>query len=343
MLARAGLVKLWWRCRLWAVLALLLAACAGDTGVLTDDGGSAAPKGRTPPPVLLQSLTGLPEDRARIFKDALAAAAGRHDIGIVEGGGFQSGNYTLTGIFQNAGAGETFTLSYRFELRDEAGAVVETIAGSEPGGPAISPDMLQRIAEHAARQMAGRMAQLGFATRVGKLTMPPPYLYVRAGPGAQNEIDLETLHGPRAVQPVGVAPKIAAVPPPPDPAVAQSGKVEIRVVAVVAVEGSPGPGNRELTEAMRRTLQAAGWPVVAAPRADALIVRGKVALTNPASGSQKVSLVWAVETPAGRSLGDVRQANDVPAGSLDAGWGEAATAVAEAAAAGIFDIIDRHR
>ena len=37
-------------------------------------------------------------------------------------------------------------------------------------------------------------------------------------------------------------------------------------------------------------------------------------------------------SPTGKVLGDVKQANDVPAGSLDEGWGGAATAVAEAAA-----------
>ena len=56
-----------------------------------------------------------------------------------------------------------------------------------------------------------------------------------------------------------------------------------------------------------------------------------------------VSLSWVVKSPTGKVLGDVKQANDVPAGSLDEGWGGAATAVAEAAASGIFDVVKRYR
>ena len=66
-------------------------------------------------------------------------------------------------------------------------------------------------------------------------------------------------------------------------------------------------------------------------------------LSKPKGTSQKVALSWVVETPQGKSLGDVKQANSVPTGSLDQGWGEAATVVAEAAAGGIFDIIKKYR
>ena len=56
---------------------------------------------------------------------------------------------------------------------------------------------------------------------------------------------------------------------------------------------------------------------------------------------QSVSVRWEVTSPDGKRLGDVKQANRVPAGALDRGWGEAAFAVAEAAAMGIFDIVKR--
>jgi hypothetical protein len=59
--------------------------------------------------------------------------------------------------------------------------------------------------------------------------------------------------------------------------------------------------------------------------------------------TQSVSLRWLVKSPTGKVLGDVKQANDIPAGSLDGGWGGAATAVAEAAATGIFDVVKRYR
>src|SRR5882672_817523 len=78
------------------VLGLLLVACGGGGNL-----GSTSqpnPKGKTPPPVLLQQLTGIPPDKLKPFKDALAQSAGQHDIGIVEGSG-GPGAYSLSGTF----------------------------------------------------------------------------------------------------------------------------------------------------------------------------------------------------------------------------------------------------
>jgi hypothetical protein len=123
---------------------------------------------------------------------------------------------------------------------------------------------------------------------------------------------------------------------------AKPGQREIRAVAVVPVKGSPGGGDAELTAAMRKTLSAAGWPVVSKPQADALTIVGRVKVAAKGK-SQTVSLRWEVQSPDGKTLGDVKQSNEVPAGALDQGWGPAALAVAEAAASGIFDIVTRYR
>ncbi len=119
-----------------------------------------------------------------------------------------------------------------------------------------------------------------------------------------------------------------------------SGQRQIRAVAVVPVKGSPGGGDAELTAAMRKTLSAAGWPVVSKPQPDALTIVGRVKVAPKGEG-QSVSVRWEVKSPDGKTLGDVKQANDVPLGALDQGWGPAALAVAEAAASGIFDIVKR--
>ena len=127
------------------------------------------------------------------------------------------------------------------------------------------------------------------------------------------------------------------------PATAKPGQQAIRAVAVVPVRGSPGDGDDELTTAMRKTLSEAGWPVVSRPQADALTIEGHVKLSAKDDSTQSVALRWLVKSPTGKVLGDVKQANDIPAGSLDGGWGGAATAVAEAAATGIFDVVKRYR
>jgi len=120
------------------------------------------------------------------------------------------------------------------------------------------------------------------------------------------------------------------------------GQRAIRAVAVVPVKGSPGEGDAELTAAMRKTLSAAGWPVVSKPQADALTIVGRVKVAAKGE-NQAVSLSWDVKSPDGETLGSVKQANEVPHGALDGGWGPAATAVAEAAATGIFDIVKSYR
>ena len=94
---------------------------------------------------------------------------------------------------------------------------------------------------------------------------------------------------------------------------------------------------------MRKTLADAGWPVLKAPRADALTIAGAVKMGPPQKGQQTVALAWSVITPDGETLGVIRQSNDVEAGSLDRRWGEAASYVAEGAATGVFDLIKKYR
>jgi len=113
----------------------------------------------------------------------------------------------------------------------------------------------------------------------------------------------------------------------------------IRAVAVPQVKGAPGDGNRELTSAMREVLKNAGWPVRSKPGDDTLTVRGKVKLGQKKKGKQPITLAWVVSDPAGAVLGTVKQANRVPAGSVDRGFGPNAKYVAQAAAPGIFNLV----
>ena len=61
----------------------------------------------------------------------------------------------------------------------------------------------------------------------------------------------------------------------------------------------------------------------------------------PASRSQKVVLKWIVAMSDGKVLGTVAQANQVPAGSLDKGWGQTADLAAQAASQGIFAVVKK--
>lgn len=179
---------------------------------------------------------------------------------------------------------------------------------------------------------------------------PPVDTTVRAGPDAEKDIDYETLYGSAitaapeptpTIDPPGKLP--AAAPAQESPPAADPDKPLIRAVAVASVTGAPGSGNRELATALKQVLTDAGWPVVPGRGDDTLAIEGRVALAKPNGAAQKVTLSWTVRMPDGRAVGTVEQANDVPAGSLDEGWGETAEMAAQAAAAGIFDLVDKLR
>ena len=184
---------------------------------------------------------------------------------------------------------------------------------------------------------------------------PPWEAFVKAGPGAEKELDLETLNGPGGQLPGAATPPPPDTAPPPEVAAAeqqtkatetkepQKPGIVIKSVAVPTVEGGTGSGNSDLTNAMRQVLREAGWPVVSAPTPDAITIRGKVITTPPNGAMQTVKLQWIISTPDGKRLGDIAQANDVAAGSLEKGWGENARFATEAAAEGIFKLIQGYR
>ncbi len=174
---------------------------------------------------------------------------------------------------------------------------------------------------------------------------PPWETLVKAGPGAEKDIDLETLNGPQAAP----ADLTAAAPPPQQPEVSaparpeKPGAIAIKAVAVLAVDGASAQANKELTLAMRKVLKEAGWPVLTAPRKDALAIRGHVELGAALGANQAVHISWQVASPKGKELGKVDQNNQVAAHSLDGAWGKTAALAAQAAADGLFKLIAGYR
>jgi hypothetical protein len=116
-------------------------------------------------------------------------------------------------------------------------------------------------------------------------------------------------------------------------------------LAVDAVRGAPGDGNRALTQAIRKALAGGGYVIVDAGRPAAYRLSGDVSVAPATGGRQATRIVWRVValdgTQDGRSVGRAAQENTVPAGSLDGAWGEAATAIAEAALPGIGEVLKR--
>ena len=110
-------------------------------------------------------------------------------------------------------------------------------------------------------------------------------------------------------------------------------------IAVPMVVGAAGSGNQELATAMRQAMAVAGVPVIKKQRKGAIVIAGQVKLAPPKGSSQVVELSWRVLDAEGTLLGTIAQKNQVPAGSLDQGWGPSADLAAKAAANGVFKLL----
>lgn len=192
---------------------------------------------------------------------------------------------------------------------------------------------LERVAALAALTLA--LAACGAQLHDGPVLGPPDGALKKAGRDA-GEIDPTILREAEAqrLAKTPVAQRAAPAPGRKNPPVERIGSVMVAKVA-----GAPGRGNRELKRALQAELLRAGWPLRARPGGDTMRISGKVTMGKPAAGRQKVAIAWTVRSPKGRLMGVVRQANVVPAGSLDNGFGPAAAAVARHAAAGIMRLV----
>ncbi len=112
-------------------------------------------------------------------------------------------------------------------------------------------------------------------------------------------------------------------------------------VMVAEVKGAPGDGNRALGRQMRRILPQYGEVVTDTPQAADFTVAGTVHTAPGPDGTTRVEIQWHITDAAGHDLGKVVQLNNVPAGSLDGLWGDIALVVAQEAATGVKDVIEK--
>jgi hypothetical protein len=112
-------------------------------------------------------------------------------------------------------------------------------------------------------------------------------------------------------------------------------------IAIGAIDGAPGDGGDSLRNAFEFVLRQSGIPVARPEHGEAVTLVGAVEVTPPADGKQKVAIRWVLLMPDGSEIGDVKQENAVPAGSLDHHWGNTALLVAEAAYDGIISLYEK--
>ena len=134
----------------------------------------------------------------------------------------------------------------------------------------------------------------------------------------------------------GVAPQLAAVGPAAGPA------VPTRLV-VLPIPGLPGDGSASLPPALKTFLQAGGrYPIAEEIDSNDLLIQGDMIVSQVEPGWQDVSFVWyVIRASDGAELGQISQDNRIPSGSLNDQWGVTADAIAQGAALGINDLLDR--
>jgi hypothetical protein len=122
----------------------------------------------------------------------------------------------------------------------------------------------------------------------------------------------------------------AVNPPPPRPPLKIGG-----------VTGSPGNGDAALARALDYALRRTGVKLAQAGDKDSLEVRGAVIIVERGAKLRNVEVVWTVYAPDGAELGQVRQQNDVTTDFMERAWPEMASAVADGAAEGLADLVER--
>ncbi len=118
---------------------------------------------------------------------------------------------------------------------------------------------------------------------------------------------------------------------------AQAAPPAVTPVALGAIT-APGDGAGALRAALLGQLAARGVELAEAPAPEGLRLEGTVRSRPTGDGRDLAEVIWVLHGPDGR-LGEVRQADAVPAGRLRRTWGPLARDIAAAAADGIVELL----
>jgi hypothetical protein len=121
------------------------------------------------------------------------------------------------------------------------------------------------------------------------------------------------------------------LPPPPE---------EMPTLTIAGIDGAPGAGGRALASSLEYHLKQAGLTISDSVADHGALILGQVSLTPSKLPAQDtLTLAWTVLRPNGSEIGTIRQANNVPKGTLDQPWGDLAFIIAQGAAEGIVDLL----
>jgi hypothetical protein len=368
--AASGVIKKTLLAAFIAVLSTGLAGCETGSSLFgsssSDSGASIA---QTAPPaavaaparIAVAPVFGPSETVAKSLHAQMLAAIEKQNITVAKTANDKA-EYTLRGYIISSKEKSKTKFSYVWDVTDPTGKRLNRIAGEEiaPSAQgrdpwaAVTPQIGEKIASKTATNLAAWLPTVPSAGAT-----PPSS---GAVPPARGDVPVASLSSPGSAPPPAGGPGAAGATttagiPPAAPLAAPPGSQTAAAPAAIAappatgsidrgplaaivptVQGAPGGGSLELTNAIQRELTKNGVSM-AQGGGQAYRVEGRVIVGQAAGGKQPIEIEWQVKDPTGKKLGTVSQKNNIDAGSLDGPWGKVADMVAEAAVRRIVELL----
>jgi hypothetical protein len=214
------------------------------------------------------------------------------------------------------------------------------LSGGKVQGPVVSRTNAQASDyADASDWLVSRMAQQA-APRVAILMGKQPGTEARSIGAAAAGVSIpEAPADPATLETAAAAPGTAAAgAKPATPAGPPAPQVKVMVAPIT---GAPSDGNQQLFSGMRRALGSNKIVVIDKGGSDTFTVTGAVSLKPIDERTALLTIKWTLKDPSGKDIGNIEQANPVPAAATRGSWSGFGDIVASAAVEGVLELLDK--
>lgn len=259
------------------------------------------------PSVMIAPIQGAPPPLNQILAEQVARATQERDVAAVTRATGKGASLMLGRVTAQPDEAGNIILNFDWQLNDAEGLPMGTLHTAVPAFPPTAGDPWLLYANSDLTPVIEKATDF----LVAKLDRPSA----------------------RAALP-------SAPPGAPPPASMQDTPYHLHIEPIT---GAPGDGRISLTRAMVSLLSQEGLPIALiiqdAPSPDAYVIDGQVKMVDLDEAAQRIDLDWRLKLPTGEVLGEVKQSNAIPRGSLDGDWGDTAFLAASSAADGLLNIL----
>lgn len=114
-----------------------------------------------------------------------------------------------------------------------------------------------------------------------------------------------------------------------------------RTLTFHEIIGAPGDGDISLRRAIGFAMKNRGFSLTESIADGGIVISGTVHVMHQGQAGDDITIIWTALAPDGTQLGTVEQQNRVPMGSLSGIWGVTALQIAQAAAPGLAQLLER--